>query len=217
MRPTSDLIDSLVAHATPVRRLRPPAVRAACWLLLATLILVLATFRHGVRPDLALKLTQPVFATSVAAAVLTGVLAAVAAFMASVPGRSRRWLLLPIPALAIWFSTIGYGCLTDWVRIGPDGISAGETASCFATLLIVSVPLLFALLVMLRHVARLAPAPVAMCGGLAVAAMTAAALSILHPLDATAMILMWNIGVAVLFVGIGGRYGGRLWSRLARP
>lgn len=212
MRPTSNLIDSLVADAAPVRRLRPPMVRAACWLLLAALILALAASHHGLRPDLAAKLAQPVFVTGVAAAMLTAVLAAVAAFLASVPGRSRQWLLLPVPALLAWFATIGYGCLTNWVKIGPGGISLGETASCFATLTMVGVPLSFALLIMLRHVARLSPAPVAMCGSLAVAALTAAALAILHPLDATVMILIWNIGIALLFVGISGRYGDRLFG-----
>ncbi len=215
MRPTSNLIASLVADAAPVRRLRPPMVRAACWLLLAALILALAASHHGLRPDLAAKLAQPVFVTGVAAAMLTAVLAAVAAFMASVPGRSRRWLLLPVPAFLAWFATVSYGCLTNWVRIGPAGVSLGETASCFATLIMVSVPLSFALLIMLRYVTRLSPAPVAMCGSLAVAAMTATALSILHPLDATAMILMWNFGVALLFVGVSGQYGDRLFNWVA--
>jgi hypothetical protein len=71
------------------------------------------------------------------------------------------------------------------------------------------------LLLMLRYVARLSPAPVAMCGSLAVAAMTATALCLLHPLDATAMILLWNFGVALLFVGAGGMAGPRLFNRLA--
>lgn len=215
MRSTSNLIDLLAADAAPVRRLRPPMVRAACWLLLAALILVLAASHHGLRPDLATKLTQPVFVTGIAAAMLTGVLAAVAAFMASVPGRSRRWLLLPVPALLIWFATIGYGCLTDWVRIGPAGLSPGETASCFATLMMVSLPLSFALLIMLRYVARLSPGPVAMCGSLAIAAMTATALSLLHPLDATAMILMWNVGIALLFVSVSGRFADHLFNWVA--
>jgi hypothetical protein len=39
--------------------------------------------------------------------------------------------LLPAPALVVWISNIGYGCLTDWVRIGPEGMSAGEAAQCF--------------------------------------------------------------------------------------
>lgn len=200
MRPTPDLIDSLVADVTPVRRLRPPAVRVACWLGLAVLVLVLAAIHHGVRPDLSTKLAQPVFIAGVAAATLTSVLAAFAAFMASVPGRSQRWLLLPIPAAVVWFATIGYGCLIDWVRIGPGGVSLGETASCFATLVVVGFPLSFALMIMLRHAARLSPGPIAMCGSLAVAAITATALSLFHPLDATVMILFWNIGMTLMFL-----------------
>jgi hypothetical protein len=77
---TPDLIESLVADASPVRRLRPPIVRAACWLLLAVLVLAVVAAGHGVRADLALKLQQPVFTVGVMAAAATGVLAAVATF-----------------------------------------------------------------------------------------------------------------------------------------
>jgi len=216
MTSTPDLIDSLVADAQPVRRLRPPAMRALCWLLFAALVLVLVAVGHGVRPDLMLKLRQPVFFAGVLAALTTGVLAAMASFMVSIPGRSRRWLLLPAPALAAWISTMAYGCLTDWVSIGPDGLSLGETARCFATLAVTSVPLSLLMLIMLRHVARLAPAPVAMTGSLAVAAMTAVALSLFHPLDATVLILLWNFGVAALFLAFSGLYGKRLFEWVAR-
>ncbi|UUZ76591.1 DUF1109 domain-containing protein [Polaromonas sp. P1(28)-13] len=213
---TSDVIDSLVADAKPVRRLQPPAVRALCWLLFAALMLALVAVVHGVRPDLMLKLHQPVFFASVVAALTTSVLAAMASFIASVPGRSRRWLLLPAPALAVWISTIGYGCLTGWVSIGPDGISLGETARCFATLAITGIPLSLAMLIMLRYVARLSPAPIAMTGSLAVAAMTAVALSLFHPLDATVMILFWNFGVTALLLAFSGLYGKRLFEWLAQ-
>ncbi|SCU85579.1 conserved membrane hypothetical protein [Cupriavidus necator] len=216
MRNTPDLIDSLVADAPPVRRLRRPVVRAACWLLAAALLLALVAIVNGVRPDLMLKLQQPVFIASVAAAIVTGAMAVVAAFIASVPGRSRRWLLLPLPALAVWMTTIAYGCLTNWVEIGPEGISPGETARCFATLVVVSTPLSVVLLIMLRYVARLSPAPVAMCASLAVAAMTATGLSLFHPLDASAMILVWNLGVALVFVGAGRLFGRRMFGWVAR-
>ena len=56
MTRTSDLIDVLVADATPVRRLRPPAARAACWLLFATAVMLFVGIAHGVRADLAVKL-----------------------------------------------------------------------------------------------------------------------------------------------------------------
>ncbi len=216
MTSTSDVIDSLVADAKPVRRLQPPALRALCWLMFAALMLALVAIGHGVRPDLMLKLSQPVFTVSVAAALTTGVLAAMASFIASVPGRSRRWLLLPAPAVAVWISTIGYGCLTNWVSVGPEGISWGETARCFATLAMTGIPLTLAMLIMLRYMARLSPAPVAMMGSLAVAAVTAVALSLFHPLDATVLILFWNFGVAALFLAFSGLYGKRLLEWAAR-
>ncbi len=216
MTSTPDLIDSLVADAKPVRRLRPPALRALCWLMFATLLLALVAVGHGVRPDLLLKLHQPIFFTGILAALMTGALAAMAAFMASVPGQSRRWLLLPAPALAVWISTIGYGCLVDWVSLGPDGMFLGEAARCFATLAIIGIPMSLTLLIMLRYVARLAPVPVAMAGSLSVAALTAAAVSLLHPLDATLMILLWNFGVTALFLVFSGLYGKRLLEWVER-
>ncbi len=215
MIPTADLIDSLVENAPPIRRLRSPVVRAACWLLFAVLVLALVAVGHGVRSDLALKLHQPAFVISIASALATGAMAAVAVFLASIPGRSRRWLLLPAPAMLVWISTIGYGCLTGWISIGPDGLSLGETARCFATLAMVSIPLSLALLIMLRYVARLAPAPIAMVASLSVAAMAATALSLLHPLDATLMILISNLGVAALFLLAGGLLGHRLFGWVA--
>ncbi len=210
MMRTPDLIDLLVTDATPVRRLHAPVARAAFWMLFAGVVVLCVGIAHGARPDLALRLRQPLFVIPIAAAIMTGVLAAAGAFIASVPGRSRQWLLLPVPTSLVWMATIGYGCLTDWVVIGPDGVSPGETARCFATLVLVGTPLALVMLIMLRHVAKLSPAPVTMVASLAVAAMTAVALSILHSLNATAMILLWNVGVAALFLWLSGRYGQRL-------
>ena len=210
MTKTPDLIDALVECATPVRRLRPPLVRGALWLALAALILALLAIVHGVRADLAERLHQPVFVVSITAALATGVLAAVAAFMVSLPDRSQWWLAVPAPALAVWVGTIGYGCLTDWVVIGPDGVRFGETLRCFATLVLTSVPLAIALAVMLRYAALLRPGAVTLAGALAVAAITSSALSLFHDLDATMMILIWNLGTAALITGLGGLFGRRV-------
>jgi hypothetical protein len=212
---TPDLIDALVECATPVRRLRPPLVRAGLWLVLAALILVLLAIGHGVRTDLAEHLNQPVFAVSIAAALATGILAAVAAFEVSLPDRSQWWLALPAPALAVWVGTIGYGCLTDWVDIGPGGVHVGETLRCFATLVLTSVPLAIALAVMLRYAALLRPGTVTLAGALAVAAITSSALSLFHDLDATMMILIWNLGTAALIIGLGSLLGRRIFRRTA--
>jgi hypothetical protein len=212
---TPDLIASLAANATPVRRLRPPVMRAACWLLLAAVVLTLLAVNQGIRPDLVQRLQEPAFAVSMAASLLTGVLAAIAAFLVSLPDRSRLWLLLPVPALILWLSNIGYQCLTQWAAIGPDGMSFGEAARCFATLALTSLPLSLAMLVMLRYAAPLRPTAATFMGSLAVAAITATALSLFHVIDATVMILMWNFGTAVLFVGLAGVFGRKMFRWVA--
>jgi hypothetical protein len=215
MRTTSDLIDELANSATPVRRLRPPLVRAAIWMALAAAVLGLLCVAHGVRPDLAARLQQPVFVVSMLGALATAIMAALASFKLAVPGSSRRWLLLPLPALVVWVSTIGCGCLTDWVSMSADGVRVGGAARCFATLLLTSLPLSLAMLVMLRHAAPLRPAAVSAVGGLAIAAMTSFALALLHDLDATVMILIWNLGMAALIAGLASVFGNAALSWVA--
>lgn len=212
---TPELIDWLVAGAKPVQRLRPPLVRAALWLLLAFAVMALLAISHGFRTDIVQRLQQPVFVISIAASLATGIFAAIASFIVSLPDRSRLWLLLPAPTLLIWVSTIGYGCLTDWVSIQPGGVRLGEAARCFATLVLTTVPLSLSMLFMLRYAAFLRPTLVAATGSLAAAAITSAALSLFHDLDATVMILMWNLGVAVLIVTLGAATGKKTFSWVA--
>ena len=207
---TPDLIDSLVSRADPVRPLRPPLVRSATWLFLAGLVVALMVFIHGVRPDLGLYLAQPRFAVSTAAALLTGIFAAVASFIVSVPGRSRYWLWLPVPALILWMSTVGYGCLTSWVSLRPGELQIGDEAECFAALVLTGAPLSLSLCIMLRHAAHLSPTPVALSAGLAVAGLTATALSLFHNHDASVWILIWSVGTVTLFVTLGGLLGSRV-------
>src|ERR1700738_2971399 len=125
---TPDLIESLAANMKPVRRLKPPVIRATGWLLLAAVVVTLLAVSQGIRPDLAPRLQGPAFGAGIAGAALTGVLAAVAAFLVSLPDRSRFWLLFPAPAVAIWLSNVGYQCLTQWISMGPNGVSVGEAA-----------------------------------------------------------------------------------------
>jgi hypothetical protein len=209
---TQTLIDTLVASATPVRRLRPPLVRAFSWLALAGAILALLAIGHGVRSDLVEHLRQPMFLVSIAAALVTGVLAAVAAFMVSLPDRSQGWLLLPAPALIVWVGTIGYGCLTGGIAIEP-GVQFHDTLQCFVTLVLGSVPLAIALAVMLRHAALLRPVAATLAGALAVAAVTSSALALVHDVDAAAMILVWNFGAAAVIAMLGGAFGARIFRR----
>ncbi len=217
MTRTDELIDTLVEQAAPVRRLRPPLVRAALWLAFAGLLIAAMATGAGIRPDLMDHLHRPALAITVGAALATGLLSTVAAFTVSIPGRSQWWLALPLPPLAVWMSTIGYGCFANWVSLGP-GFRLGEELRCAAILVVISVPLAIALAAMLRYAAMLRPGAVAQAGGLAIAAIMAAALPMFHDHDATAMILLWNLGTAALVTGIADLLGPRLFGWMAaRP
>jgi hypothetical protein len=215
MATTEELIDLLAANARPVRRLRPPVLRCALWLAFATIIVAMLGLSHGVRLDLGQRFQDPLFALRVAAALVTGILAAISSFLISLPDRSEGWLLLPLPGVAVWFSTIGYGCLTNWVSLGRGGVHLGEAASCFATLILISTPLSLAMFLMMRQAGPLRPALVTLSGALAVAAMTATALSLFHQLDATVLVLLWNLGTAALFTGLAGMFGEKLYGPAA--
>jgi hypothetical protein len=205
---TEELIDNLALHASPVRPLASPMRRASIWLSVAVGLVVALLVLEGPRPDLALKMSETPYMLEWLASLATGWAAAVAAFHLSLPDRSRRWLLLPLLPAAVWISSIGYGCLTDWIRLGPDGFALGASWGCFRTILFVSLPLTALLLVMLRHAARLRPVETLATGSLAAAAFSAAGLSLFHHLDTAVMVLIWHLGsisVVVLAWSLGAR------------
>ncbi len=207
---TAHLIQVLAADAKPVRRLLPPLARAGLWLLLAAAILGLLTVSHGLRPQLAERMADPVFATSLIASALTGVLAAISAFMLSLPDRSRAWFWLPMPALALWLANIGYQCFAGWVSLPPGAVTVEAASSCVGTFVLTSLPLSLVLFAMLRYAAPLQPFSTIVAGSLAVSAVTSTALSLFHPLDATVMVLGWNLGTAVLFTGLAAVFARRV-------
>ena len=215
MSESRHIIDSLVADASPVRRLRPPSQRALGWLALAVAVVVLLALIYGVRPDWADRLRDPVFVFGQGAAAVTGAAAALAALMASLPDRSRSWLLLPLPPAALWVSTVTYGCLAHWVTLDPNRLALGEALSCVAILLATSVPLSAFLFFLLRPLARVRPRGAVLTAGLAVAGFTATALNLLHAFDASVMILVWNFGAAALVLAADAAAGRAILDRRA--
>ena len=185
---TPELIEMLVASAAPVRRLRPPILRAGIWSLSAAVALGVLAALHGPRDDLAERLGQASFVAELAGPLLTAISAAVAAFYLSLPDRSRLWALLPIPALALWVATIAHSCLANWISVGTDGVRPGSTLVSLATLVIASLPPFAIFSVMLRHAALLYPTMLIVMGGLASVGIAATALSLLRELDGAGVV-----------------------------
>ena len=75
----------------------------------------------------------------------------IAAFYLSLPDRSLRWALLPLPTLLLWLGSSGYSCWRQWIVHGPDGWGVGEGLDCFLWIVAFGVPLAIALFLPLRQ------------------------------------------------------------------
>lgn len=217
MIPTEELIAQLAAQAGPVRRAWPPAARAGAWLATAVAIVAVLALLHGTRADLPTRLGEAQYCLGIAAAFATGGLGALAACLLSLPDRSRWWLLLPLPTALLWLSTITYGCLAHWVAMDAVVVVPGEGARCLTTLAISSLPLSAGLFWVLRRSARLRPWGALAAASVAVGAMTAAALNVLHAYDASIFVLVWNFGAAGVVALVDAALGRALLRPAGQP
>jgi hypothetical protein len=175
-------IAKLVAEMRPVRRIWSPSKRSAIWITLALAVLLAIIWRVGGMRGIAKEFTSVTNSIEIVSAVLTGVLALVAAFHLSMPDRSPRWAWLPIPTLVAWVGATCVGCIRMAVEHGVGVLFGNIGWPCFVFITVVSLPLGIALLLMLRRGAPIEPVRVAMLGGLGVSALAAAALHAFHPL-----------------------------------
>ena len=202
---TEGLIERLAASARPVRRLRPPLLRAGLWLGAVAAAVAAAVLLFADLDVFARRAADPKLAAELVFTLLTGILAIIAAFELSLPDRAGAWALLPLPTLALWIASSGYSCWRHWVVHGPGGWALGESGECFRFILGVSVPLAVSLVLLLRRAAPLSPVRVAAVGGLGVAAIAAFVLQFFHPFDVTFMDLgVHAAAVAVVVAAVAG-------------
>ncbi len=200
---TENLIERLIADAAPVRRLRPPLVRASLWLLSVAAAVALAAYLFADLEVFVRRASGGELLTELIATILTAITAAIAAYQLSLPDRSPRWFLLPLAPLAIWVASAGYSCYRQWLVFGAGGWEIGDSANCMMFILLASVPLGASLFIFLHRAAPLSPLPVAAMGGLAAAAMAAVALQFFHPFDVTFMDLgVHAAAMAIVILGM---------------
>jgi hypothetical protein len=199
---TEQVIERLVADARPVRRLRPPMLRAALWLLAVAAIAAGAILLFADLGVMAERLRDPKLQVEMVATLLTGIAAVLAAFHLSLPDRSPAWALLPLPFLALWIASSGYSCWRHWISFGPGGFELGESAHCLRFMLAISIPLGLSLVLLLRRALPLTPVRVAAVGGLGIGAIAAFVLQFFHPFDVTFMDLAVHLGSVAVVVAV---------------
>ena len=204
---TDDLITQLSADMQPVKRLRPPQWRATIWLASMAaccgVAISLMQALHGLpSPDLH-TFGAVRYGLENAGMLATTILAALSAFVLSVPGRSRLWLALPLPAVAVWLGAGGLGCWRSWQQGDAHGLNAGQSFECFTFIVIAGLPILGSLLWALRQARPIAPEPVVWMAGLSAAGLCATVLQFVHPHGVGALDLAFHLAAVAVLMGLG--------------
>lgn len=209
---TGNLIEQLAGSLGAAPPLPPPALRTGRWLLVSLLFVAVVVIMVAPRADLTDKLSEARFLIEQGAALLTGMTAAYAAFASTIPGVSRKVILLPLLPLGIWLGSLGQGCLDTWVRSGPEGLTLQPDWLCFPAILLVGSLPAIAMVAMLRRGAPLSPRLSIALGGLAAAGLGDFGLRMFHPQDASVMVLVWQVGSVLVLAALAGCIGRQLFN-----
>lgn len=207
--PISRLIGELGADLRPVRRLPHPLLRAALWLAIVLAVGAALVATRTLLPALGIIGNDPFMLPGAWSSGITAILAAVAAFELSLPDRSDRWILLPLPAAGVWIVLNGLGCLATLAVPGTQTTPFQFTV-CFSLILAISLPLSIAMIVMVRRARPLRPLRVATLGGFAASAAAATLLVLIHPHDSAVLDLAAHGMSVAAIVGLNILAGGRL-------
>ena len=210
---TQELIARLAADRRPVRRLKPPWLRALVWLAIALPYVAAVVWGKLAMVDVMQVLADPRFVIEQTATLATALAAAIAAFCSVIPGFDRRVLLLPLPPLALWLASVGHGCLQDWLQLGAEGLALRPDWECLPYAAAIGIVPALAMVAMLRRGAPLAPRLSLALGALAVAATGNFGLQVFHLRDASIMVLLWHLGSVTLLSVLAGWAGRRVLAR----
>ncbi len=206
--PADLLITRLAGELRPVRRLSPPWRRAVLWLgASAWLFGMLALFANFSALAARLTAASDMWLATVGA-VLTAILAAIAAHLTSIPGRSPRWSVLPLPAVALWIGASAAGCLRGRAIVATQPEAPMHPMLCFYFIVLVAAPLAVLLRLQVMRAYPLRPRLTATLVGLASAAAAASLLTLIHPFDANARDLGAHFLAVLVIVGAVRQFGG---------
>jgi hypothetical protein len=213
---TDRLIEHLADRLLPVQPLPRPGFRAFLWLCGASAFLGVMALPMTSPADVAINGTGIAFVGPQLAAVLTGILAAWAAFTSVIPGSTRTAFIWPVVASVVWIGALA---------IGPPQAQTGAILAaphewmCVAVIVLSGAPLMAAMWLMLRRGAPLHPGVTAALAALAVGALANVAACVSDPHTDHAVTLVWHGATIAVLVGVAA-VTGRLaltWDVRALP
>lgn len=204
------LIAKLTQNLAPVRRVRPTRL-VILWLVAVALLADFFAVRADLHAMMADLMLAPYMWLAALSSALTAVLAVIAAFMTGIPGRSPRWALLPLPALAWWIIEGGMGFAHIWRLPGWQDASMVAAEYAFGFIVLVSLPLSALLAVLLRRTFPLRPNLTAALAGLAAAGAAATLLNFFHAYDGSLSDLVAHVVSVAIVIGANRLFASRLF------
>src|SRR5438105_8522947 len=110
---TDELIDRLGRDVTVAPALPPPGMRTAVWTVWAMSYLIVVAVMMFVVMSSAGVTPTPLYLVQQGAALVTGIMAARAAFASVIPGSNNRVWVLPAIGAAVWGMSLLWTCVLD--------------------------------------------------------------------------------------------------------
>ena len=209
---TDDLIHRLGRDVTVARPLPTPGIRTAVWMVWAvSYLVVVAVMMFAVMSSAGVTPT-PLYLVQQGAALVTGIMAARAAFASVIPGSNNRVWMLPAIGAAVWGVSLLWAGVLELQASGTLGVTSQSDWPCVASMtlggLVVGAPLVW----MLRRGAPLTPGLTAFLAALAALSFANIEACLSRPHAFALTVLLWHGGTVAAIATLCALMGHR-WLR----
>jgi hypothetical protein len=209
---TDDLIDRLGRDVTVAKPLPAPGMRTAAWMVWALGYLVVVAMMMVARMSSGGVMPEPLYLVQQSAAMVTGIMAARAAFASVIPGAHNRVWVLPAIGAATWAGALLWAGVLDLQAAGTLGLTGQSDWPCVASMtvggLLVGAPLAW----MLRRGAPLTPGLTAFLAALAALSVANIEACLTRPHAFALTVLLWHGGTVAAVAALCALTG-RRWLR----
>ena len=209
---TDDLIDRLSRDVTVARPLPAPGIRTAAWMVWAVSYLVVVAVMMFAAMSSAGVTATPLYLVQQSAALVTGIMAARAAFASVIPGADNRVWAMPAIGAGVWGLSLLWAGVLDLHASGTLGVTSQSDWPCVVSMtlggLVVGAPLVW----MLRRGAPLTPGLTAFLAALAALSFANIEACLTRPHAFALTVLLWH-GSTVAAVAALCALMGRRWFR----
>jgi hypothetical protein len=209
---TDELIDRLGRDVSVARPLPTPGIRTAVWTVWAVSYLVVVAVMMFALMSSAGVTPTPLYLVQQGAALVTGIMAARAAFASVIPGSNNRVWVLPAIGAAVWVVSLLWAGVRDQQASGTLGVTSQSDWPCVVSMtvggLVVGSPLVW----MLRRGAPLTPGLTAFLAALAALSFANIEACLTRPHAFALTVLLWHGGTVAAVAALCALTG-RRWLR----